>query len=134
VLFELRRRSILPMVPANRLPKSNPPPGAAESATRTPSTSTSSCSASAPRTRTPVKLPAAPLRLTLTPGARASIRVRSAPCTASISARPITVTGCPDSPISIGVPVAVTVMAVWSCAEAGAQTDAKPQRNKYLYT
>ena len=120
-------RSILPMSPASRLPKSNPPPGAAGSATRTPSISTSSCSASAPRTRTPVKLPGAPLRLKLTPGrAREHAREIGPLHRLDLLAADHRHRLARSGRASVGAPVAVTV--IWSsdrsCARAIGRTDA----------
>ncbi len=108
--FGPRRSSTLPTVPASIPPKSNPPAGAAASATRTPSISTNSWSAEPPRTDSPVKPPSPPLRLKVALGSRSRMRVKLGPWIRSISEAVMMLTGCARRAISSRSAVARTVI------------------------
>ena len=89
---------------------SNPPEGAATSASRTPSSVTTSCCELAPRTNRLVWLPSGPERASATPGRRSSTRVRSGPWTAAIALASITLIDWPVWLSGWAVPLATTVI------------------------
>ena len=99
--------------------KSNPPPGAPTSLSRTPSISTSTSSISLPRKCTPVVDPGAPVRSHVSPGTRLSERVRSAPCTRSRSSRLTIVTAAASRSVGSITPVAIAVSGAGATSGAG---------------